>query len=76
MRGYHGHEDETRNALSDEGRLRTGDLARRGRLGLVEFAERKKDVIKRRLLGVRAGVEGVLDEHPAVLECAVVGLPD
>jgi len=23
-----------------------------------------------------AGVEGVLDEHPAVLECAVVGLPD
>src|SRR5438046_5034777 len=46
MRGYHGHEDETRQALTDEGWLRTGDLARRGRLGLVEFAGRKKDLIK------------------------------
>ena len=77
MRGYHGHEGETRQALSEEGWLRTGDLARRGRFGLVEFAGRKKDVIKHGGYSVFAAeVEDVLDEHPAVLECAVVGLPD
>jgi acyl-CoA synthetase (AMP-forming)/AMP-acid ligase II len=77
MRGYHGHEDETRHALSDDGWLRTGDLARRGRLGLVEFAGRKKDVIKHGGYSVFAAeVEDVLDEHPVVLECAVVGIPD
>jgi acyl-CoA synthetase (AMP-forming)/AMP-acid ligase II len=77
MRGYHGHDDETRDALTPDGWLRTGDLARRGTLGLVEFVGRKKDVIKHGGYSVFAAeVEGVLDEHPAVLECAVVGLPD
>jgi acyl-CoA synthetase (AMP-forming)/AMP-acid ligase II len=77
MRGYHGHEDDTRRTLSGDGWLRTGDLARRGRLGLVEFAGRKKDVIKHGGYSVFAAeVESVLEEHPAVAECAVVGLPD
>jgi acyl-CoA synthetase (AMP-forming)/AMP-acid ligase II len=77
MRGYHGQEDDTRDVLTEDGWLRTGDLARRGRLGLVEFAGRKKDVIKHGGYSVFAAeVEGVLDEHPAVLECAVVGVPD
>ena len=77
MRGYHGHEDETRNAVTEDGWLRTGDLARRSRIGLVEFAGRKKDVIKHGGYSVFAAeVEDVLDEHPDVLECAVVGVPD
>lgn len=77
MRGYHGNETETRHALSDDGWLRTGDLARRGRFGLLEFAGRKKDVIKHGGYSVFAAeVEDVLDDHPAVLESAVVGLPD
>jgi acyl-CoA synthetase (AMP-forming)/AMP-acid ligase II len=77
MRGYHGQEEDTRDALTDDGWLRTGDLARRRRLGLIEFAGRKKDVIKHGGYSVFAAeVEGVLDEHPDVLECAVVGLPD
>jgi acyl-CoA synthetase (AMP-forming)/AMP-acid ligase II len=77
MRGYHGQEDESRDAVTEDGWLRTGDLARRSRLGLVEFAGRKKDVIKHGGYSVFAAeVEDVLDEHPAVLECAVVGLAD
>jgi acyl-CoA synthetase (AMP-forming)/AMP-acid ligase II len=77
MRGYHGHEDDTRDALTDDGWLRTGDLAQRSRLGLVEFVGRKKDVIKHGGYSVFAAeVEDVLAEHPAVLDCAVVGLPD
>jgi acyl-CoA synthetase (AMP-forming)/AMP-acid ligase II len=77
MRGYHGHADDTRRTLNEDGWLRTGDLARRGRLGLVEFAGRKKDVIKHGGYSVFAAeVESVLEEHPAVAESTVVGLPD
>jgi acyl-CoA synthetase (AMP-forming)/AMP-acid ligase II len=77
MRGYYGHEDDTREVMTDDGWLRSGDLARRGLLGLVEFAGRKKDVIKHGGYSVFAAeVEDVLEEHPAVLDCAVVGVPD
>jgi acyl-CoA synthetase (AMP-forming)/AMP-acid ligase II len=77
MRGYHGHDNDTRDALTDDGWLRTGDLAQRSLVGLVEFVGRKKDVIKHGGYSVFAAeVEDVLDEHPAVLECAVVGVPD
>jgi acyl-CoA synthetase (AMP-forming)/AMP-acid ligase II len=77
MRGYHGRPDATREAMTDDGWLRTGDLARRGRLGLIEFAGRKKDVIKHGGYSVFAAeVEDVLGEHPAVAESAVVGMPD
>lgn len=77
MRGYHGRPDATRETLTEDGWLRTGDLARRGRLGFIEFAGRKKDVIKHGGYSVFAAeVEDVLSEHPAVLESAVVGMPD
>jgi crotonobetaine/carnitine-CoA ligase len=45
--------------------------------GYIYFFDRKKDVIKRGAENVSASeVEGVLMEHPAVLECAVIGVPD
>jgi acyl-CoA synthetase (AMP-forming)/AMP-acid ligase II len=73
MRGYHGR----REAELADGWLRTGDLARRRPLGLVEFVGRKKDVIKHGGYSVFAAeVEEVLEQHPAVAEAAVVGLPD
>jgi acyl-CoA synthetase (AMP-forming)/AMP-acid ligase II len=77
MRGYHGRTDATSDALTADGWLRTGDLARRRRLGLFELAGRKKDVIKHGGYSVFAAeVESVLTEHPAVSEVAVVGLDD
>jgi acyl-CoA synthetase (AMP-forming)/AMP-acid ligase II len=77
MRGYHGQEDATREVLTPDGWVRTGDLVRRGRLGLLEFAGRKKDVIKHGGYSVFAAeVEAALEEHPDVVEAAVVGLPD
>ena len=64
-------------ALTEDGWLRTGDLARRGMLGFVRFEGRKKDVIKRGGYSVYAvEIEQALEEHPDVLEAAVVGLPD
>jgi long-chain acyl-CoA synthetase len=76
MKGYHGQGD-TAETFTFDGWLRTGDLARSRRCGVVEFAGRKKDVIKHGGYSVFAiEVEAVLDEHPAVAESAVIGLPD
>ena len=77
MRGYHGREEETAAALTPDGWLRTGDLARSRRFGFFELAGRKKDVIKHGGYSVFAvEVERAIEEHPAVAEAAVVGLPD
>ena len=76
-KGYWGDTAATEAALTEDGWLRTGDLARKGMLGAVVFAGRKKDVIKHGGYSVYAlEVERVLEEHPDVLEAAVLGLPD
>jgi long-chain acyl-CoA synthetase len=75
--GYHEDDAATASALTEDGWLRTGDLARRGPLGGVVFAGRKKDVLMVGGYSVGAGeVESALEAHPDVLEAAVVGLPD
>lgn len=57
--------------------VRTGDLVRRGPLGLFRFAGRSKDVIKSGGYSVYAlEVQSVLEAHEAVAEAAVVGVPD
>lgn len=77
LTGYHGSAEATAGALTADGWLRTGDLARRGPLGIVNFEGRKKDVIKRGGYSVYAvEVEQDLEEHPEVLEAAVVPVPD
>lgn len=55
----------------------TGDVAWRDEEGFYYFIGRSDDVIKSS--GYRIGpfeVESALMEHPAVLECAVTGVPD
>ncbi|MGB9826132.1 MAG: AMP-binding protein, partial [Desulfofundulus sp.] len=75
MRGYHNREEETRTVLRG-GWLHTGDLAHRDRDGYVFIAGRQKELI------ITAGynvypkeVERALEEHPAVAEAAVIGVP-
>jgi acyl-CoA synthetase (AMP-forming)/AMP-acid ligase II len=76
-RGYWGDAAATAATMTDDGWLRTGDLARKGALGMVLFAGRKKDVIKHGGYSVYAlEIEQTLEDHPDILECAVVGLPD
>jgi acyl-CoA synthetase (AMP-forming)/AMP-acid ligase II len=75
--GYHGDEEATARAVTEDGWLRTGDLARRGPFGSVVFAGRAKDVVKVGGYSVfSAEVERTLEEHPDVLEAAVVGVVD
>jgi acyl-CoA synthetase (AMP-forming)/AMP-acid ligase II len=77
LRGYHGDPEATAKVLTDDGWLRTGDLARKGPLGLLVFEGRSKHVIKHGGYSVYAlEVEQALEQHPSVLEAAVVGLPD
>ena len=62
---------------AEDGWLHTGDLARMDDDGYVYLIGRLGDRIKRGGENVHpVEVEGVLREHPAVLEVAVVGVPD
>ncbi|HEX7166710.1 MAG TPA: AMP-binding protein [Acidimicrobiales bacterium] len=77
LQGYHGDPDATKAVLTDDGWLRTGDLVRRGPLGLVSFAGRGKDVVKAGGYSVYAlEVQDALEAHRSVAEAAVVGVPD
>jgi crotonobetaine/carnitine-CoA ligase len=74
--GYFEDEATTREVITDDGWLKTGDLATVGRDGSYTFAGRKKLVIRRRGEMVMPGeVEATLEAHPAVLEAGVVGVP-
>ncbi|RIH85079.1 Long-chain-fatty-acid--CoA ligase [Meiothermus luteus] len=80
MSGYFGRPQETAAALvQEDGRLwlRTGDLARRDSAGRYYIVGRVKEMF------ISGGenvypieVERALYDHPAVLECAVLGVPD
>ena len=77
LKGYWGDERATRDALTEDGWLRTGDLVRSGPFGTVLFHGRAKAVIKSGGYSVYPlEIEASLEEHPDVLEAAVVGLPD
>ena len=76
MAGYFRNAEATAATLRD-GWLYTGDNALRDADGFYRFIDRKKDMIKRAGENVSAGeVEQVVLQHPAVFECAVIGLPD
>jgi fatty-acyl-CoA synthase len=76
MKGYWNRPDETAAAL-EGGWLHTGDAAIRDVDGFVFIVDRIKDMIISGGENVYpAEIEKVLYEHPAVLECAVVGVPD
>jgi long-chain acyl-CoA synthetase len=60
-----------------DGWLRTGDLAYRDADGDLHLVDRRSDLILVSGFNVYpAEVERVLDAHPAVLESAVIGVPD
>lgn len=82
MKGYWNRPEETASTLRDLGDgggpwLFTGDIGRMDEEGYFYIVDRKKDMIKTSGFNVYPReVEDVLYEHPAVLEAAVVGIPD
>ena len=76
MVGYWREPEHTAQALRD-GWLYTGDLAKMDEDGYIYIVDRKKDVIISGGENISSReVEEAVYIHPAVLECAVIGIPD
>ncbi len=74
--GYWENPEGTQTLLTEDGWLKTGDIAVRNRLGLVKLLGRIKDVIKCGGYSVFASeLEEVLASHPSVARAAVIGVP-
>ncbi|MEY2874499.1 MAG: long-chain fatty-acid-CoA ligase, partial [Pseudomonadota bacterium] len=76
MKGYYKQPDKTAETIID-GWLHTGDVGHLDAQGYLHITDRKRDVIISGGFNVYPSeVEQVLWTHPAVLDCAVIGVPD
>ena len=76
MSGYHRNPDASARAIVD-GWYRTGDAGFVDADGYLTLFDRVKDMIVSGAENIYpAEVENVLHEHPAVADCAVIGVPD
>ncbi|MDY6815141.1 MAG: AMP-binding protein [Pseudomonadota bacterium] len=77
MRGYWQRPEDTRKAFTEDGFLKTGDIALIQEDGYIRIVDRKKDMIIVSGFNVFPNeVEDVVSAHPKVAECAAVGIPD
>jgi long-chain acyl-CoA synthetase len=77
MAGYWQRPDETAKVMTADGFFRTGDIGTVDERGYFKIVDRKKDMILVSGFNVYPNeVEDVLTQHPGVLECAAVGVPD
>jgi len=77
MTGYWKRPDETALVFTDDGFLRTGDMAKIDEKGFVYIIDRTKDMINVSGFNVYPNeIESVLASHPGVVEAGVVGIPD
>jgi acyl-CoA synthetase (AMP-forming)/AMP-acid ligase II len=71
------HRDASPDSFTADGWLRTGDVGTIDAHGYVQITDRSKDVIKSGGEWVSSvDLENQLAAHPAVLEAAVIGVPD
>ncbi|MFX1576697.1 MAG: long-chain fatty acid--CoA ligase [Promethearchaeota archaeon] len=77
MKGYWNKPEETAQQLTEDGWLRTGDIAKMDEDGYFYIVDRAKQMIDRAGFKVwPRDVEEVLFEHPKIVEAAVFGIPD
>lgn len=75
--GYWGMPEATASAFTDGDWLRTGDAAFADEQGYVFIVDRIKDMIISGGENIYpAEIENALYQHPAIRECAVIGMPD
>jgi len=77
MREYWNRPEETSDILSEDGWLKTGDIAKMDGNGYFYIVDRIKDMILVSGFNVYPNeIENVIVEHPGVLECGVIGVAD
>jgi long-chain acyl-CoA synthetase len=77
MQGYLNRPEQTDAVLKSNGWFHTGDIASMDENGFVKILERKDDMIQVSGFKVYPNeIEGVVAEHPGVLEVAAIGVPD
>lgn len=77
MKGYWNRPDATAEAIDSEGWFHSGDIGYVDEDGFLYICDRLKDMVISGGENVYpAEVEGVLYQHEAVAEVAVIGLPD
>jgi len=77
MKGYLNHPEETALTITEDGWLRTGDIAHFDEDGYLYIVDRLKELIKYKGFQVApAELEALLLGHPAIADAAVVPCPD
>lgn len=73
---YYNNAEATRQAFTQDGWLKTGDLASIDSTGCMQIVDRAKDMIKSGGEWISSiAVENAAMDHPAVAECCVIGAP-
>ncbi len=77
FRGYFGNPQATRDAFTEDGWFKTGDIVAIDDDGFIFIKDRKKDMIIIKGLKVfSAQVEATIDTCPGIEESAIIGVPD
>jgi acyl-CoA synthetase (AMP-forming)/AMP-acid ligase II len=75
--GYLDRPEDTAQAITEDGWLRSGDIGHVGDGGFLFVSDRVKDMIITGGENVYSPeVEQIVAEHPAVADVAVIGIPD
>nr|WP_201586617.1 AMP-binding protein [Psychrobacter jeotgali] len=77
MIGYQNRPDETAKTFTEHGYLKTGDIGIMDDKGFIKIVDRKKDMIIVSGFNVYPNeIEEVMTEHPNVVECGAIGIPN
>ena len=77
MKGYWQRPEATTETITEDGWLKTGDVAVIQENGYMKIVDRKKDMIIVSGFNVYPNeIEDVVSSHPGIIECAAVGIVD
>nr|WP_245929116.1 AMP-binding protein [Agarilytica rhodophyticola] len=77
MKGYWQRPDETAKVLTEDGWLKSGDMAFKREDGCYKLVDRKKDMILVSGFNVYPNeIEDVVSQHPGIVEAAAIGHED
>lgn len=77
MLEYYNNPEATDNTFSADGWLKTGDQGYQDDNGWFYFVDRKVNMVKRSGENISTTeLEEILEQHPAIAEAAVIGVPD